>query len=347
MIRSVFRRAVVWFSVAAVLAGCTAAPALRQPSRGSGSLQVTAVVPQGSISDFVHNGYEFELTLSQDNQTRTFKRPLEQGALTFSVDNLFAGVWSATLHLKDSEGDITHAASGEIIILPDEVATTEFVLTPEPGELEVVIDLSSIADSALQARIQGARVYVSPGGYSTGHRDPDGGTIVIKRSLQPQSYDYQVILYSDGFLAGNREYSSPWAPVDISPGKTTRILWTPSVGELDLRGTVLDAPAPPAALQGEYLDEGLVRLSWVSPPFPPDAEMTGIRIYRRDGIFGAYALVDEVPAEAESWETAVETSKEQRLAFAVTAFAVYAAAPDTVFESPRSSAVELWIPSER
>lgn len=344
--RSALRQAtVVWFILISVLAGCTAVPTLRQGNQGSGSLQLTAVVPQGSLSTFSSDDYAFELILSQDNQIRTITRPLGQGEFTFSVDNLFAGVWSAVLRLKDGNGDITHAATGEIMILPDEVAKVEFLLKPEPGELVVMIDLSSIEDPALRARIQGARVYVTPGGYSTGHRDPDGDIIVIKRSLQPRSYDYQVILYSDGFLAGNREYSSPWAPVDISPGKTTTIFWAPSVGELDLRGIVLDAPAPPAALRGEYLGDGTVRLTWVPPIFPHDTETAGIRIYKRDSVFGAYTLVDEVAAETTSWEMTVESLQEQRLAFVVTAFAIYSKAPDTVFESPRSDVVELLIPS--
>ena len=143
----------------------------------------------------------------------------------------------------------------------------------------------------------------------------------------------------------NREYSSPWTPVDIFPGKTTAIVWTPSVGELDLRGTVLDAPAPPTELQGEYLGNGMVRLTWVPPSFPLDAETTGIRIYQRDGIFGAYSLVDEVSADITSWEIPV-SAKQQSFAFAVTAFAMYTIAPDTVFESPRSSVFELTIPAQ-
>lgn len=346
MNRSVIRRAVfVWLILVAVLAGCTAAPRLRQPGQGSGSLHVTAMIPHGSMVAFSEQDYEFELTLSQDNQVRTVTRPLGQGELTFSIDNLFAGIWEATLQLKDSEGDITHAASGEVIILPDEIATVQFHLKPEPGELQVTIDLSSIEDPILRAKIQSARVYVSPGGYSTGHLDPETETIVIKRELQPQSYDFQVILYSDGFLAANREYSSPWTPVDIFPGKTTAIVWTPSVGELDLRGTVLDAPAPPTELQGEYLGNGTVRLTWVPPSFPLDAETTGIRIYQRDGIFGAYSLVDEVSADITSWEVPV-SAKQQSFAFAVTAFAMYTIAPDTVFESPRSSVFELTIPAQ-
>lgn len=349
MFRSAIRWAIVACAFATILlAGCTATPtpASLPSDRGSGTLQVLALVPQDTESAFVESEYEFELILSQENQTRTVARPMETAELALSVDELFTGIWSVKIHLRDHEDAITHAASGDVIILPEETTAAQFHLKPEPGELHAVIDLSKIADPALRAKIEGARVYVNPGGYSSGTRDPDTGDIEITRILEPQSYDFQIVLYTDGYLAGNRAYSSPWMPIDIAPGKVTQISWSPSVGDLDLRGFILDAPQPPAALQAAVTSDAHIRLTWQAPTFPAAATETGIRIYERGGIFDAFFVVHELSGEATSWEFPLPPGdKPLHLAYAVTAFAKYPAEPDVVYESSRSVAYELFIPS--
>lgn len=317
-----------------LLAGCTT-PLFRAAPEGSGTLHLQAVLAGAAAG----SGHQLEVHLQHQAQRHSEVVPLVDGRASLSFEGLLMGIWQVELVLRDADGDITHSGGGNITLFADQVVDASFALVPRPGELRVEIDLGGIPDPALKAAIERARVNVNPGGYSSGVRAEGSDVIEITRSLAPQSYDFQVTLYGEDFLAASRLYASPWYPVSIRPGKVTEVRWVPSVGSVNVIGTVVGPPAPPEDLRIVSID-GPYRLRWTPGEVYGAPVEAGWRIYFRENDFEPYRLIDELPYDVTEWEFEPPPSSEAtRYQVAVTAYAVYAEVPETRFESHRSTII--------
>lgn len=332
------RRSLMWWvagSIALIAAGCTTpwTPPKSATPGASGSLVVQALLPEEFTAASVVES--LELIMIQDGQRRNMRVPIESGRASVQTNGLSVGEWELALRLQDDDGDVTHSASTQVLIFPDQVTAAELTLTPEPGILEVIIDLGHMAGAD---RVERARVHVQPGGYNSGERDQETGLITTSRSLPPRTYDYRVALYGAGYLVADLIYNSPWAPVTIEPGKVRRIVWTPSSGELDLIGHILHPPSMPPDFSAIHVGDGLIELRW-GRSLAFGGEEPGYRIYERSHPFGAFSIVDELPPGETEWTTLFPlTSTPQTVAYAVAAFR------SDGYESARTQAQTLFLP---
>lgn len=250
-----------------------------------GSLMVAASVSSMSGGDLGEAAAI--ITVSKDNQQLRQTLSIVEGKVTASIPDLLPGVWQVTLQIADGADDVIYEAQGAVSVLPGAPAALSLILRPRPGFLEVTVDPSSHPDLSMANK---ARLNVNPGGYAS-MSDDESGQFFGKKELAAGSYDFNVALYRDGFLVGDRIYESPWITVAISPGKTTKTRWDPVSGNCTIVG---ELDAPPLAPSGVVLDitaQGLA-ISWLTS-LDTEQDLVQYRVYLRQNVLDKFSLVSE------------------------------------------------------
>lgn len=296
----------VWLPLllVALAGGCIYPPSL-QNSRWTGGDQTGSIylaTPLSALEGGTFSGAKLRLT--QGNLTRELLLEVTDGEVTGHVDNLPVGDWNVTLDIYDQDGDVTHRASAVVRIRPDETTTLRLQAEPNDGMLEIEADISGFSEAH---EVQRARINFHNNQTATLYPDElDPMLFRGTKALRPGDYDYQIELYGATQYAQDRLYRSPWESVRIYPGKTVKVRWQARSGAAHIEMGLSQMPPPPSELRLETTETG-GRLTWLPAA---DPSVSGYRIYLKHDEFGAFSLVDEVPASERAWETTAKDVKD-------------------------------------
>lgn len=287
------------------LAGCTRALLPPGGAAPAGRVEVAAL-----LSASMEPGATARVTLSRQGMVRTIPLTLEDGVFRGAAEAIPAGLWEVRGELFDETGDVTHEGTGSVLVRAFEEAALLLELAPKEAALEIVVDLASFPEAE---RIGKARVTFHTDQVLTLQQEADGRFYGVKL-LPPGDWDFSIGLYESAFYASERVYESPWEHVTLRPGKRVQVVWEASTGSARVRAVVRHLPpAPQGVVVTWHGDEA--RLVW-EPVVDP--EVTGYRVYARDGEGEPYERKAEVTEPA--WPVAAALLKGRGpVSFVVTA----------------------------
>lgn len=236
-----------------------------------------------------------KLILTQGNLRRELLLDATGELIAGEIDNLPVGDWVVNLDIYDTEGDVTHTASGVVRVRKGETATLRLEAQPNDGVLEIVAHIHEFAQAP---SVQRTRIIFHNNQSTTLSQDNDDPMVFRGlKELRPGDYEYRIELYGASQAAADRLYQSPWESVRIYPGKTVRATWHAAAGSARIEMGMTRMPAPPGPLTVDASEQGY-RLTWEASP---DEEVATYRVYLKQDEFGTYSLKHETSASGQSW----------------------------------------------
>jgi len=279
-------RAAAAVVLAAALFGCAAVKTPAVFERSTGSLAVAATFDLMSSVGVA----SAKVSATNGGMRREVVWPVNGSTVAGSLSELPIGDWTVEVALLDAAGDVTHSGKATVRVYPGQTATVTLTAAPLESRVEIVADLTGFPGAEA---VKNVRV--------TFNNDRTVTLKVIEgepfrfsgvKELPPGDYDFSIALYGESLYASDRIYVSPWTHVRLTPGKTTRALWTAQTGDTWIESSVVDMPFAPVNLQLSVRD-GMIWLSWEASG---QGEVpASFRVYYQEDSFAAYELLAEVP----------------------------------------------------
>lgn len=250
------KRAKIWFrrclafALMLIQSACWHSPAAPSSASGgaTGALAIAAQVTAAPVHPLETDGPSvLHIRLRQGRLELERTLPVQDGRAAGTLHGIYEGRWQVLLEVRDQEGYITHRGEAEVQVTADRSPVLlEMALQPLPGRLRVVADLTGFS---AQEQVSRARLVSMPGEKRfESLREPGSPFIRWDVELAPGSYELQVQLYGDSFHAYNLIYAAPWMSLDVYPGRSSELTWSPATGEIQLVGTIPTLPAAPRGL---------------------------------------------------------------------------------------------------
>lgn len=325
-------------------------PPLIAESDGSGIMTISVLgsLPALAADTTLH------IELTRDRHKLQQQAPFADGPQTVTIENIAAGPWDVKVQLLDETGVPTYEGGGTALVHVGTTAHVNITLYPRPGQLQVTIAFGEQCiyvdtDGCLADLATAGRVYIHPGvNESTDRYDfpwtagETGGTVPAM-TLQPGSYDFQVVFYKGSRIRSNEVFVGSWTPVDILPGRMTSAIWHPEIGLLDVAIDVQGPPQPPRSLTATASGSDII-LTWEPPSDALDDHggVTGHKVYGRQGVREAFRLLTDVPAPTTVWRHTDSPTCDEEAADPF--YYVVTAVNNTDYESLRSNEVAVCEP---
>lgn len=190
------------------------------------------------------------------------------------ISSLYPGDWQVTVSGLDSTGSIIFQGNGSAFIQPDRITSVQIELTPAPGLLHVVCDVSQI--DGLDATVGGTLyVYLKPADSNAKYYSlaRDGGLIKGSYSIPEGTISVKVAVPN----VTSKLFVSPYYTVNVKAGKTVHLEISAN-GAVSISGTINSTPSTPAGFTAIYNSQtSSVQLTWIGVA---DPDLAGYYLYR-------------------------------------------------------------------